>query len=103
MPRVICQLWEEAEAGWGTRPDGYSIHLKEEDRITYQNAYGEYLVETYGRSAPPEYDRMFGEPFEKLVTNEEFDELMKKRISKKGFDRKYQRYGTRFYGSWPKR
>lgn len=26
MPQVIVQKWEESERGWGTRPDGYSIH-----------------------------------------------------------------------------
>lgn len=24
---VICQKWEESERGWGTRPNGYSLHL----------------------------------------------------------------------------
>ena len=24
---VICQKWEEVEVGWGSRPDGFSLHV----------------------------------------------------------------------------
>ena len=26
---VVVQKWEESERGWGTRPDGFSLHLTE--------------------------------------------------------------------------
>jgi hypothetical protein len=31
--KVVVQKWEEVEVGWSRKPDGYSIHLTEEDRL----------------------------------------------------------------------
>jgi|GEM_PF-5565794 len=36
--KVVVQLWMEAEAGWGTRPDGYSLHKDEAARAAYVKA-----------------------------------------------------------------
>jgi len=36
---VICQKWSESESGWGQRPDGYSLHLTEEDRERFVKEY----------------------------------------------------------------
>lgn len=36
---VICQLWEESERGWSRRPDGFSIHLTEQDRVDFVAAH----------------------------------------------------------------
>ncbi|OGZ11915.1 MAG: hypothetical protein A2942_01995 [Candidatus Lloydbacteria bacterium RIFCSPLOWO2_01_FULL_50_20] len=33
--QVLCQKWEESERGWGTRPDGYSLHKSDADREQY--------------------------------------------------------------------
>lgn len=50
---VIAQKWEESELGWGTRPDGFSIHLSEEDRQKFvQNYWADMpqkLPDTYSR------------------------------------------------------
>lgn len=32
---VIRQEWWESERGWGHRPDGYSLHLSEDDRKAF--------------------------------------------------------------------
>ena len=63
MPTVICQKWEESEAGWGTRPDGYSLHLTEEDRKAYISDYGRRLRVMFGDTAPSSYDRPNGTPY----------------------------------------
>ena len=51
--KVVCQLWEESESGWGTRPDGFSLHLNEEQRIKFIH---EYCKDRTG-PAPEVYDR----------------------------------------------
>jgi len=33
--RIICQRWMEFESGFGSRPDGYSLHLNETDLIAF--------------------------------------------------------------------
>lgn len=61
--KVIVQRWEESEAGWGTRPDGVSIHLTELDRIAFCERH---WVEENKRSngvTPEEYSRENGKPF----------------------------------------
>jgi hypothetical protein len=32
---VVRQEWIESERGWGQRPDGFTIHLTDEDRQKY--------------------------------------------------------------------
>ena len=57
--RVLCQKWEESERGWGTRPDGYSLHLSEADRKCF-------IKEHWGRlpdEVPDEYSRPSGTPY----------------------------------------
>src|SRR3989344_7974426 len=36
---VICQKWLESERNWGSRPNGYSPHLNEEDKENYIQEY----------------------------------------------------------------
>lgn len=37
--RVVVQLWMESEAGWGNRPDGYSLHKDEAACSAFVRAY----------------------------------------------------------------
>lgn len=86
---VVCQLWEESERGWGCRPDGYSIHLNEDDCLAYILAYNETLPAT----APHEYERPDGRPYLATVDVKTFEELTLASLNgKKGirsFDRAY--------------
>ena len=64
--RVICQDWLESERGWGTRPDGCSLHLTEEDRQQYiQNNWDGMPDEV-----PNEYSRACGRPYPVQVSPE---------------------------------
>ena len=56
---VVVQPWSEFERGWGCRPDGYSLHLTEEDRVSFIKGY------TANRTgaAPYEYDAPDGSPY----------------------------------------
>ncbi len=56
MTTVVKQNWEESEAGWGIRPDGYSLHLSESDRIQYIKEY--WADQPHG--VPDEYSRTSG-------------------------------------------
>lgn len=62
--RVWCQGWEESERGWGTRPDGYSLHLTQEDVKLYIKAYADSLPP----EVPDEYSRPAGSPYETFVS-----------------------------------
>jgi len=55
---VIVQKWEESEA-WGTRPDGFSLHLTDEDRKAYIKAYWDGMPD----ATPAEYSRPDGTPY----------------------------------------
>lgn len=65
MPKLWVQKWEESEAGWGTRPDGYTLHLNRGDIDLF-------LADMRAREqqgkpkgyVPPEYSRPDGEPYE---------------------------------------
>jgi hypothetical protein len=35
MPTLLKQNWYESERGWGQKPDGFTLHLTEEDRSAY--------------------------------------------------------------------
>lgn len=40
---VVCQTWCESERGWGQRPDGYSLHLTNADRVQFIKEYSDSL------------------------------------------------------------
>jgi hypothetical protein len=60
---VVAQQWEESERGWGVRPDGASLHLTEEDRISYCKDHWnrEKKLNSSG-IVPDEYSRERGQP-----------------------------------------
>lgn len=73
---AICQLWEESERGWGCRPDGFSLHLTDEDRLKYIKEYWDRQPDG---PAPDEYSRPLGWPMSKgfnvKVTKEVYAKL----------------------------
>jgi hypothetical protein len=56
--QVLRQEWLESERGWGTRPDGYSLHLTEADRQAYIKAYRAKMP----GAVPDEYARPASRP-----------------------------------------
>jgi len=65
---VIVQKWEESEDGWGTRPDGYSLHLTDEDCRAYIQEYWDRMP----AEVPDEYSRPDGTPYRAEVDEETF-------------------------------
>ena len=78
MPVVICQLWEESEAGWGCRPDGFTVHKDEADQKAFIKAY--WAKQPAG-PAPAEYTRPDGNGFSMELAED--DELYLKLIKSK--------------------
>lgn len=80
---AYCQYWEESEQGWGTRPDGSSLHLKLEEvanfcdeKMKEQKKY----FESIGVSGVPlEYSRPCGKPVLVEISDELAKELKKKK------------------------
>lgn len=68
---VICQLWYESERGWGWRPDGFSLHLTEQDRLAFIRRYWEEMP----NETPSEYSKETKEPFNVGVTPEIYERL----------------------------
>ena len=89
MPKkVVIQNWEESERGWGTRPDGFTIHIDKDQHAKYVAWY--YKTFNNKSSAPDEYTRVCGDPIEVEVSDELYDRIQKamqlKRPDKKPLD-----------------
>ena len=90
---VFCQKWEESERGWGTRPDGYSLHLTAEDLKRYIKEYWMEMPD----AVPDEYSLPDGNSYLTLVKEEVYAEL----IGRKRYQDK-KRLGLRELGRAPK-
>ncbi|MBI2673433.1 hypothetical protein HYX19_04175 [Candidatus Woesearchaeota archaeon] len=53
LEAVVYMGWEESERGWGTRPDGCSLHLTESDFKAFEKEYWDRMPST----TPDEYSR----------------------------------------------
>jgi len=69
---VVRVDWLESEAGWGTRPDGYSLHLTSEDADTYIQKYWDGMP----NAVPAEYSRPIGQRIVSVDT-ETFNRIKK--------------------------
>lgn len=69
--RLLCQKWLESEQGWGTRPDGYSLHMNDLDRETYVDEYWE----TMPKEVPQEYSRPDGTAYWCPVSEETYEKV----------------------------
>ncbi len=77
---VIIQNWEESERGWGTRPDGWTIHIDREQHKKYVDWYNK----TFNNldSAPDEYTRVCGDPIEVECPNDLYKRIKKETLKK---------------------
>lgn len=63
--------WEESEKGWGERPDGYSLHLTNEDVKEFVKEYWNTMPD----EVPEEYSRPFGSPYVINVDNTTYETI----------------------------
>lgn len=83
---VICQKWTESERGWGARPDGFTLHLTEEDRVQFvQKHWGDRQQE----SVPDDYSYPDGTPYVCEVSEEEYQEVVSHGGSRWFFNKDY--------------
>ena len=69
------QSWEESEREWGQRPDGYSLHLTEQDAKDYIKSYMDGQKEQLGERTPDEYTRPAGSPYRVIITDKTYANL----------------------------
>lgn len=77
MNKIILQIWEESERGWGTRPDGCSMHADSKEREKYIQAV--YEGRKSDTSIPHEYDRIVGEGVEAFIEDALFELVQKEK------------------------
>lgn len=84
---VVCQKWEESERGWGTRPDGFSLHVS---RDALENFIREvYAPRQNAEYVPDEYERIDGTPYIVDVSDEVYADLVANGGSRRYFRHMY--------------
>ncbi len=63
---AVYLSWEESERNWGVRPDGFSLHLTEEDCKSYVRKYWSEMP----NEVPDEYSRPAGRSAKVKVSKE---------------------------------
>lgn len=64
LEEVIYVSWEESERGWGTSPDGCSLHLTIEDSKVFKKKYWAKMPD----EVPDVYSRPAGKPVKAYAT-----------------------------------
>ena len=82
---VVVQKWEESERGWGTRPDGYSLHLTEADRRKYGGEYWAQMPD----DTPNAYSRPDGTAYIADVYGETYETIKQSKNGIRVFSGKY--------------
>lgn len=72
LKEVIVQKWEESERGWGTRPDGFSLHLTDADRQAFIKEYWDGMPDDL---IPDDYSYPDGTPYKAKVDGKTFAEV----------------------------
>lgn len=83
--KAICQKWEESERGWGTRPDGYTLHLNLEDMEKFIEEYWAGMPD----QAPSEYSRPCGTPYACIVDLKTYEEIKSTKHGLSHYDNDY--------------
>ena len=73
LEEVVYVSWEESERGWGTRPDGCSLHLTESDFQAFEKEYWKRMP----HEVPDEYSRPAGEPVIAYVNKKIYKDIKK--------------------------
>ena len=77
--RLPARFWTESEAGWGTRPDGYTVHRDEAAAQQYVADYWRKERERNpGGGVPSEYTFPAEESVMVEVSQDLHDEVMEK-------------------------
>ena len=88
---LIVQKWEESERGWGTRPDGYSLHLSQQALAAYVDDYWARMP----NETPDEYSRPSGTPYSWEADEKTYDEVAASKNGIRSFSNKTPGSGGR--------
>jgi len=80
---VVVQKWEESERGWGTRPDGFSLHLTEADRKAFIKNYWDSMPS----KVQDEYSRPDGTAYIATVDAETYAKVEKSKNGVRDYGR----------------
>lgn len=69
---VLAQEWIESERGWGTRPDGCSLHKDMDTRNGFIKDYWSTMPD----ETPDEYSRPEGEPYKLVVPLDTYNQVI---------------------------
>lgn len=75
-PTVIVQNWEESERGWGTRPNGFTVHISHAQHQLYVAWY--YATFNNCARTPEAYTRVAGDSLEIEVPHAVFSAIAAK-------------------------
>jgi hypothetical protein len=82
---LIVQKWTESERGWGTRPDGYSLHLSEVHLKRYVEEYWARMP----NSVPDEYSYPDGTPYTFEADAETYEKVKASSNGIRSYERNY--------------
>lgn len=74
--KLWVQEWVETERGWGTRPDGYTVHRKLEDVEMFLLEMRREEKKRHNGAVPDVYSYPIGTPFELEFPDEEAPDLI---------------------------
>jgi hypothetical protein len=83
MHQVLCQEWEESERGWGTRSDGFSLHLDQQALESFKRTYWASMP----KNVPEEYSRPSGNPFLVEVDDEKHKQIVQSIVGIRSYER----------------
>lgn len=74
---IVVQKWEESEAGWGCRPDGWTMHLNAAAHEAWMERHRKAQEEDYRTTGkvPHEYTRPDGSPYVMDVDEETYERI----------------------------
>ncbi len=81
LKNILLVEWEESERDWGTRPDGYSLHLTSTDADKYIKNYWDNMPD----ETPDEYSRPIGSKLV-LVSGNLYSHIEKREYGLRIFD-----------------
>jgi hypothetical protein len=89
---ALIQDWDEFERGWGSRPDGYTLHLSVEDHAEFVKGF--YAGRGgAGKAVPDEYSAVSGSARAIEVNSRIWRRLKKQRAEPEPMS-EWHRYGV---------
>jgi hypothetical protein len=94
LKEIVFVSWEESERGWGTRPDGCSLHLNANDARKFIDDYWKDMP----CRVPDEYSRPAGKPTSAYVSSDLYKQVKENKLGIRVFAPQLREiYKKKFY------